>query len=1215
MRHYISRRDPPAPSWTGVPAPTFTQGISGSYSLSPLVTEPGGLPLTFTSIGAALPSGVSIVGNSLQYGGGGGATSATGCRLRATSANGSADSAPFTCTVQAAGAVTDLTSFQITSSVTSASQAWAFGHAFRAGDVPAGNFVTADAANFQFTPLNYWRDGSVKFGVMAGRQSVTANVPATITIRRTPNTPTGGAIQESTLATLAPSVSVALGAFGTVTLLPLIGVASTGAKGSNGRVRTFISGPQMSEWHYRTDVGADSHLAVWFYVRLWANNALEIEVMVENGYVAVASPVDKSYAPVITINGTSRYAPGTITHWANARWRTIHWYDGSSGLTDFARVTPTHNATYFKETGVVPYYGGAGVSSTRRAAWSQSIAPLSLANTPGGNLGGGGSNPYIGLVPEWTADYVNTSNASAYRAMYANGGAWDVWPLNVRDHLTGRPVAYSQHASRTCPPTASPTNEYLQLASSTANPSSLSLGTLEHLPGVGYVEYLATGRFSFLESCANWDSFGFLVSSQSGRNGAQGLLRAGNMPERAIAWGLRQRAMATSAWPDSMAAAADNLVRTDRIASIQFVLASFETTSANNQLGHLGEFYSVNAYGSQPGYSATDNAAAMWMMHYLTATVGLVWDLDLPLSAAARASHLVVRDRFYKSVVGMMGDADGFNYRYNSNYGTNLGTSTGIGGAVVSWFTTWKQVFDSEVAKGRATNTTANFGDAIIFNPSLNNYPDIASAGTLGYMMPALAYAVKHGADGAVLANLRFVSASNYSTIYAQSSSLIECAQWWVVAPDAPGWFTAIPDGQWGAVAATGTINAALPSPVPTNPTNAIGAPANITNAWVGGWVDPDRREYGLAANGGHADYPGNEVYAISLFTRTPAWRRMSDPTPTAFISDGSASEGDGTYADGRPRAMHNTFQCYGNRRVWMPLMNSVTSGAGGSIDRVVSWNRDSAALQAADDRRALGGSGASLAHTTSNLGPWAFGDYRASSISSAVFGRSVYNPRDGYVYAFGGQSANTCEHWRVGTGAKGTTAGAVSAKLSATVSGGGAFGIGDFGGWVVYMPDAGTVGLFVLGDQRSQVICIFDPALFGSASAWRVVPSGNVSGTGYYGGTPGAFGPVKGTGGVYLQRHRQIAVGDPRDIGARIYKLQVPSGTTAAALQGATWTWSSFVPAGPAPTTVGTGEASGAYSKWQLIEDMGNKQSAIVFIGRTDAPVSVYRVPLTGLP
>jgi hypothetical protein len=29
----------------------------------------------------------------------------------------------------------------------------------------------------------------------------------------------------------------------------------------------------------------------------------------------------------------------------------------------------------------------------------------------------------------------------------------------------------------------------------------------------------------------------------------------------------------------------------------------------------------------------------------------------------------------------------------------------------------------------------------------------------------------------------------------------------------------------------------------------------------------------------------------------------------------------------------------------------------------------------------------------------------------------------------------------------------------------------------------------------------------------------------------------------------------------------------------------------------------------------MGNQQSAIVFIGRTDAPLSVYKVPTGGLP
>lgn len=93
------------PSWSAAPAPpSVVIGTASSYSLLPLVSDPENDPITFTSIGTALPTGWSInnTTKALDYNGAGTAASTAGIRLRASSNGGTADSAIFSVTIVAA---------------------------------------------------------------------------------------------------------------------------------------------------------------------------------------------------------------------------------------------------------------------------------------------------------------------------------------------------------------------------------------------------------------------------------------------------------------------------------------------------------------------------------------------------------------------------------------------------------------------------------------------------------------------------------------------------------------------------------------------------------------------------------------------------------------------------------------------------------------------------------------------------------------------------------------------------------------------------------------------------------------------------------------------------------------------------------------------------------------------------------------------------------
>ncbi len=280
---------------------------------------------------------------------------------------------------------------------------------------------------------------------------------------------------------------------------------------------------------------------------------------------------------------------------------------------------------------------------------------------------------------------------------------------------------------------------------------------------------------------------------------------------------------------------------------------------------------------------------------------------------------------------------------------------------------------------------------------------------------------------------------------------------------------------------------------------------------------------------------------------------------------------------------MHSTFETFGDGRVWFPLMNSVSSPGGGSVSRIVAFNRDS-----------LGTATSPLAWTASNLGAWElYGSPLSGDLSDAIFGAGVFDRVHHFVYGLGGFSANTSLYWRVST--SGATLGqSASAKQGAS-----------FGHWNTWAVSAFDLGLIVAGDSLRQTITVLDVTKFGQSGAWTQVS--NVSGTGFFGTLQ--YG---GAGGAYVPANRSIGIGLPRDIGKRIFKLKIPTTSSGAYNPSGQWVWSTIDPSGPA-ISVPSGNSS-ANTKWNIIEDMGNGQSAIVYVSDISGPVYVYKVPAAGL-
>jgi len=256
-----------------------------------------------------------------------------------------------------------------------------------------------------------------------------------------------------------------------------------------------------------------------------------------------------------------------------------------------------------------------------------------------------------------------------------------------------------------------------------------------------------------------------------------------------------------------------------------------------------------------------------------------------------------------------------------------------------------------------------------------------------------------------------------------------------------------------------------------------------------------------------------------------------------------------------------------------MPYMNSVTSPGGGSVNRQISYNRDAL--------------GAALSPAAYSTNPWVnHGVLSGINTNVALFGVGVFHRYRHRAYGLGGNGANNTNWWYVNT--LGPTLG-----TGASFTSGQSFG--HWGGWAVCAHD---LDIIVAGDHLRNAICVLDCV----TNTWTQIS--NVSGSGFF---------SSNSGGVYVAKNRVIGIGHPTTTGSTIYRLTIPTTTANGKIvynPSGTWAWSNFTPSGATVTT----EAVHTYSRWNIVEDMGDGRSAIVYCGGIDYPTYVYKIPASGL-
>lgn len=619
------------------------------------------------------------------------------------------------------------------------------GYAFRQGDIPAGNYVTASAPGlrgFQAEVKNRWHDGSVKFAILSGLIDLGAGSEETMQIGQTGSAPAGAPLGLSDLKATGVTASITYGAYGTTTWSDA---------DWDSPFLSWISGTEMSSWLYRKPIGTDDHLVGWMEVRLYRGGAVEVVPWIENGYLLKPNPGERSGIASFTLNGTTRFA-GDLTLYNHTRavltsGRVLsHWSLGDPA------VTFRHDMGYLQMTGLVPAYRGVTTSNAKAFdRLADDYTPLGQHDFPTG-MGGAGYHPSIGPLPEWDVVYLTSGgDVRAWRSVQVHGYAAGRYGYHFRDELTNRAPRFSAYpnlvlgsGSGISAIGASTKNEYTPAASGGAAPKF----TNTHMPAIGYMAYLVTGRWYFVDEMQLLSSAMFFKQHNYGRSYSQGIIQSssGSNTTRGAAWTLR--ALAHSA---ALTADHDDPLKSEFVASIESNIDWYHAqyvAQPNNPLGLVRPYSDYS-----PGDGKSDSAA--WMEDFLTWAFGNMKSIQ-----AYRVAHEAKMSEFlvwkYRSIVGRLdvNEPGHWSFRNASSYTVPYAPSESadyINGAG-PWYQNWGEAF------------TAAGKTYLDGNTLLGGYIDGAGLATSywGNLQPAISYAVEHGAPGALEAYNRMVGADNW---------------------------------------------------------------------------------------------------------------------------------------------------------------------------------------------------------------------------------------------------------------------------------------------------------------------------------------------------------------------------------------------------------------------------------------------------------------------
>lgn len=590
------------------------------------------------------------------------------------------------------------------------------GIVFKEGEVfgPLG----ASDSGLCVSVLRTWADGSAKHAMVCGRVDSTSRVTFT-TVQDSRTLMTSSAIQAA-----APTAVVDLGAMGSVSLTSLLATPT----------KTWVATAKMIECHYRAQIGA-TDMAALFYVRLFDDGTMWIRAAVENSNRIRASGTAYIINGTVTIDGAVVQTYSAFTLYKNSQNMFERWV----GATQYD-VVVNHDVAQITRTKLAPNYGMAATIN------DASLNALPATYTPNSRLlftasmGDTGYQQQIGILPRWDAMYLVSGDSRAWRSVMAHGKAAFSYPILWRE------------GSRMLCPTDHPNDNYggTGAGGSTAFTNGTLTWEVAHHPSMGYLAYMLSADSLYADAMLGLSATLFQCLNTAYGSGINRLEY--NDQTRSTAWFKRSIGQAAGLARDSSVEmpviSAWLAKQVDYFSSVSVE----DSAAVNSQLGYP---VVVSTYNQ-----ATSQTVAPWMHNFWIASVGFISDIGA-LSGAQLTKLQALRNWMYRGIVGLLGDGSGYCYAYASKY--NLVISSEI----VRDYTlrTASQIYQTWAEVMVATNGAQSCGAAMLGTGAES--PSLANTGYWGNLLPAICYAVDHGAAGASSAYARMTSATNWSSMVA----------------------------------------------------------------------------------------------------------------------------------------------------------------------------------------------------------------------------------------------------------------------------------------------------------------------------------------------------------------------------------------------------------------------------------------------------------------
>ena len=589
------------------------------------------------------------------------------------------------------------------------------GQAFRKGQVPHGRALVGNIERFQADIRNRWEDGSVRFAVLSG-----VATPGYLIVSKGAPAPVGATVPEPNVAVVArfsavvdaAGAAVAGGSFEA----DIAAARSSGVAWSRTQaalVRSIL-GPVMSEFHYFVPT-PDPHTHVWFYVRAYVTGQIEVETVVENGWLRVSAPGSRTYNFQLLVGGSPRVEHSALRHRHHTRFSRVDWVGADP------QFIPRHQVEYLQATSLVPTLAVNALSSraysttpdagTKYSAWTLTAAqqgqPFGLANIDPA-LGSGGHSDNVGLLPAWDMAYLVEGHEGAYLAVQANYRAGGRFSVHYRDEATGRPARGSQH------PTLGLHDTNVGIADNAGNSPLLTPAPAggvnnvawgySHGPSLGYLAYLTSGRWSA------WEELQFISSTadffQSGNLFGGFRIGPWYTQLRVHAWIYRTRAQAALVAPEFLndAPLTDGLDRDQRTEAMGrldadidyyhgvYVSGSVTSTPSAARNNVFGLFYMNQDYDE-----ANDNEHSYGGMMLGYNALAVMWSCVADATTNPRLLELATFvARFPVGMLGAAPDSSQWDWRLFAFYQASFGNGGWNGSSLVptrfrsSWDDQWR---------------------------------------------------------------------------------------------------------------------------------------------------------------------------------------------------------------------------------------------------------------------------------------------------------------------------------------------------------------------------------------------------------------------------------------------------------------------------------------------------------------------------------------------